>query len=69
MKRIKRLYNRIRRYDELPVILLYIIVCLVMMICMAGCRTRKVQDGIYRVKSGSRWYVTDCPKCVKEGMK
>ena len=65
MKRINRLYNRIRKYDELPVILLYIIVCLVMMICMAGCRTRKVQDGIYRVKVDGKWYVTDQKKGFK----
>lgn len=65
MKRIKRLYNRIRKYDELPVILLYIIVCLVMMICMTGCRTRKVQDGIYRVKVHGKWYVTDQRKGFK----
>lgn len=39
-----------------------LVACLV----FTGCATRKVDDGIYRVKSGGRWYVTDCPKCVKE---
>ena len=42
---------------------------LIAVMLLTGCATRKIDDGIYRVKSGGRWYVTDCPKCVKEGMK
>ena len=39
---------------------------LIAVLFLTGCATRKIDDGIYRVKSGGRWYVTDCPKCVKE---
>jgi len=39
---------------------------LIAVLLLTGCATRKVDDGIYRVKSGGRWYVTDSPKEIKE---
>ena len=45
---------------------LTLVACLIGIFLLTGCATRKLDDGIYRVKSGGRWYVTDSPKEIKE---